>query len=187
MTASTALVTVAEFLKLQTPGEGHLELHHGEVVFVPPPKWRHQVLQDRIAALLRERLGTSGVVMCEMAFQAASEFEVWQADVGYVRNDRAAEVDPSQYLSGAPDLVVEVLSPRNTADEIDDRRLICMSNGCKSFWVVNDRLKIISVTEGEITRHFGLVADLRASFSSTLFPRPATGMLPDEISADEIF
>jgi len=37
----------------------------------------------------------------------------------FVRPDRAAQVSADEYLRGAPDLVVEVLSPRNTADEID--------------------------------------------------------------------
>jgi Uma2 family endonuclease len=176
MSTSTALVTVAEFLKLQPPTEGHLELHHGEIVHMPPPKWRHQVLQDRIAALLKERLGDSGVVLTEMAFRADSDFEVWQADVGYVRKDRVADVDPAEYLVGAPDLVVEVLSPSNTADEIDDRRYICMSTGCKSFWVVNDRRKIVSVTEEETTKHFG---PDRKMISCALFS--------DEIAPSDIF
>jgi Uma2 family endonuclease len=174
MSTGTSLITVAEFLKLQTPNEGHLELHHGEIVHIPPPKWRHQVLQDRIAALLKQRL-KSGVVLTEMAFRADSDFEVWQADVGYVRQDRVADIDPSEYLRGAPDLVVEVLSPGNTADEIDDRRQICMSSGCKSFWVVNDRRKVVSVTEDEITRHFAAGASLSSSF------------LLDKISTADIF
>jgi Uma2 family endonuclease len=38
MTTKTGLVTVEEFLKLPEPREGHYELHHGEVVLVPPPK-----------------------------------------------------------------------------------------------------------------------------------------------------
>jgi hypothetical protein len=35
MSTSTSLATVAEFLKLQPPTAGHLEIHHGEIVHMP--------------------------------------------------------------------------------------------------------------------------------------------------------
>ena len=154
MSTSTELLTVADYLNIPEPQEGHLELHHGEVVIVPPPKWRHQILQDRISTLLKAQMGDWGTVLCEMAFRPTPEFEVWQADVGCVRADRAASISEDEYLEGAPDLVVEVLSPRNTADEIDDKRTICLENGTSSFWVVNDKRKLVSVTEGNVTKHY---------------------------------
>ena len=41
MSLHTALLSVEEFLKLPEPQEGHIELHHGEVVVMPPPKKGH--------------------------------------------------------------------------------------------------------------------------------------------------
>lgn len=149
----TTLLTVADFLKLSDLKEGCLELHHGEVVITPPPKWRHARLQNRIAAILNLQLNQQGEVLVEMPFQPAPEFEVWRADVGYVRMERA-NISGFGYLKGAPDLVVEVLSPSNTADEIDDRRTTCMSNGCLSFWVVNDNRKTVSITKEDVTKHY---------------------------------
>jgi Uma2 family endonuclease len=108
-----------------------------------------------------------------MPFQPAPEFEVWRADVGYMRTERA-EISGFGYLEGAPDLAVEVLSPSNTADEIDDRRTTCMSNGCVSFWVVNDKRKIISVTEGDVTKHYGLSSKIPSTF------------LPEEVSVEDL-
>ncbi len=174
MSASTGLLTVADYLNVPEPKEGHLELHHGEVVIAPPPKWRHQILQDRISTLLKARMGGWGTVLCEMAFRPTPEYEVWQADVGCVRADRAASISEDDYLKGAPELVVEVLSPRNTADEIDDKRTICLENGCLSFWVVNDRRKQVSVTEGNLTKHYGRLSKI------------ACVLLPQEISVEDI-
>jgi Uma2 family endonuclease len=173
MSTTTALLTVAEFLKLPDPKEGCLELHHGEVVIVPPPKLRHAILQDRFADMLKAQLRNRGMVLVEMPFQPAPEFEVWRADVGYMRTERA-EISGFGYLEGAPDLAVEVLSPSNTADEIDDRRTTCMSNGCVSFWVVNDKRKIISVTEGDVTKHYGLSSKIPSTF------------LPEEVSVEDL-
>lgn len=46
---------------------------------------------------------------------------------------------------GAPDLVNEVLSPSNTAAEMDDKQKLCFSNGCREFWLVNEDKKTVCV------------------------------------------
>ena len=69
---------------------------------------------------------------------------------------------------GAPELVIEVLSPSNTVHEINDKMSICMANGCQSFWTVDDKRKRVSVTEGDVTRHYGL----SDSISCSLFQAP---------------
>jgi len=155
MSVQTGLMTVEEFLKLKDPKEGHYELHHGGVVLVPPPKWGHQDIQDLIQMLLKRLVGHKGAVRMEMAFRPTPEHEVWEADVGFVRAERAGTVGDDEYLSGAPDLVVEVLSPSNTVDEINDKMSICMENGCSSFWIADPKRKRLSVTESDVTRHYG--------------------------------
>jgi Uma2 family endonuclease len=155
MGVQTGLMTVEEFLKLKDPKEGRYELHHGEVVLVPPPKWGHVRFQRRLQRLLDRLVGDKGVATIEMPFRPTSEHEVWVADVGFLRDERAESVGDDEYPMGAPDLVVEVLSPGNTMDEMNDRIAICMKNGCSSFWIVDPKRNRISVTEGDITRHYG--------------------------------
>ena len=156
MSTETGLVTVEEFLKLPEPTGGHYELHHGEVVLVPPPKWGHEALQDRLQVMLKGIVARGSSVRMEMAFRPAPEFEVWRADVGFVAAERTARTNEDEYLAGAPDLVVEVLSPGSTADEINDKIATCLDNGCSSFWVADPKRKRLSVTEGNITRHYGV-------------------------------
>jgi Uma2 family endonuclease len=155
MGIQTGLMTVEEFLKLKDPKEGRYELHHGEVVLVPPTKWGHQRIQDLLQMMLKRLVGHKGIVRMEMAFRPAADYEVWVADVGCIRTERAGTVGDDEYLMGAPDLVVEVLSPGNTMDEMNDRMAICMENGCSSFWVVDPKRKRVSVTEADVTRHYG--------------------------------
>jgi Uma2 family endonuclease len=145
--ATTALVTVNDFLRVPEPKEGHYELHHGELVLMPPPKAGHQRLQERLreilASMLRDR---KLVVRVEMAFRPAPEYEVWKADVGILSEDRERSTPDDAYLEGAPELVIEVLSPGNTVDEIEDKMHVCLGNGCYSFWVVDQKRKEIRVT-----------------------------------------
>jgi Uma2 family endonuclease len=146
MSVHTALLSVEEFLKLPEPQEGHIELHHGEVIVMPPPKRGHQRIQDRIMMLLKRLVGDTGVVQMEMAFRPTPEHEVWQADVACVSVERDAATDDDEYLMGSPELVIEVLSPSNTMDEILERQDICLANGCVSFWTVDPKRQIVMVT-----------------------------------------
>ena len=154
MGVHTGLLTVEEFQNLPEPKEGHIELHHGEVSFMPPAKRGHQRIQRRILSLLTGLAGNEGVVETEMAFRPAPEHEVWVADVGYIELDRDQATADNEYLTGSPNLVVEVLSPGNTVDEINEKISLCMTTGCSSFWVVDPKRKLVSVTEGKLTTHF---------------------------------
>jgi len=88
---------------------------------------------------------------------------MWEADVGLTLTERADEVGDNEYLMGAPDLAVEVLSPSNTVDEINDKMSICMANGFVSFWIVDPKRKRVSVTEGDVTKHYGIAASISCS------------------------
>jgi Uma2 family endonuclease len=154
MSANTALLSVEDFLKLPEPREGRIELHHGEVVVMPRPKRGHQRIQDRITMLLKRHVGNTGVVQMEMAFRPTPEHEVWQADVACVSVERDAATGDDEYLMGSPELVVEVLSPSNTMDEILERQGMCLANGCVSFWTVDPKREIMVTTPDRRTVAF---------------------------------
>lgn len=175
MATITGLLTIEEFLRLPDPREGHNELHHGEVVVVPPPKWGHQAFQRRLSKLIETAAGEGFVVGVEMAFRPGPEYEVWVGDVGCVSRERVDATGVDEYLMGAPELVVEVLSPSNTVDEINDKMSVCMANGCRSFWTVDAKRKRVSVTEGDVTRHYGLPDSIFCS------------LFQAEVRVDEIF
>ncbi|MBV9269084.1 MAG: Uma2 family endonuclease [Acidobacteriaceae bacterium] len=105
-------------------------------------------------------MGDKGIVIMEMPFQPSAEYEVWRADVAVLRVEKARRIAGDEYLQGAPDLVVEVLSPSNTAQEINDKIAVCLENGCASFWVVDDKRKEVTVTEGDITKRYAQAATI---------------------------
>jgi Uma2 family endonuclease len=166
MSVHTGLITVEEYLKLPDPKEGRTELHHGEVIVMPPPKNGHQDDQDRIQMLLKRLAGREYVVRMEMAFRPTPEYELWVADVGCISSERHKNTPKDQYIMGAPELVVEVLSPSNRMYQINDKMSICLNNGCKSFWVVDQKRKTVSVTEGNVTRHYGVSDTISCSLFS---------------------
>jgi len=120
-TTASHSITVGEFQKLpEDTGPVYHELRNGEVVAVTRPRYKHFSIQRRLRRLL-ENLTTEGVVDTEFAFRPSPEHEISVADVAYVTAERERLIDPEGYLEGAPDLVIEVLSPSNTASEIDYR------------------------------------------------------------------
>src|SRR5437773_2236539 len=156
MSTQAGLLSVEEFLKLPDPKGGYYELRHGEAVFVPFPKWGHTTTQHDVAMLLKRLVGVQGIAGAGMPFQPKPEYELWKADVAYVPAARADAVGDDEYLQGAPDLVVEVIETADTQLDLNDRMFTCLENGCSSFWVVDQKRKRLSVTEGNVTRHYGI-------------------------------
>ena len=95
-------------MKMPNSISGHLELHHGEVISVPPRQQSHARLQQHLFLILLPLTEGKGFLNIEFPFRCAGE-EAWQSDLGFVREERSDIPDP--YLVGAPDLVIEVLSP----------------------------------------------------------------------------
>ena len=144
-------MTVAELELLEDPPNGYYELHHGELVYMCFPLPRHEKLQERLRQLLVAALNAEQwAVRTEMAFRATPEHELRRADVGVLTKERDDVLD-LEYLTGAPDLVVEILSPGNTAEEILEKERICLDNGCQSFWVVNPKRQDVRVSDGDTT------------------------------------
>jgi Uma2 family endonuclease len=150
----TTQTTVEEFLRLPDPRSGHLELHHGEVVHIPPPKLKHTQVQEHVRALLRRICREDNAVMVEFPFRPTSDFNVWVADEAVISREGMDRANPDEYFPGAPELVIEVLSPANTKDEIDEKKAICLENGCRCFWVINPKRKEVEVTEENVTRQY---------------------------------
>jgi Uma2 family endonuclease len=144
MSTTTGTMTVAEFLELENPPGSYLELRHGEVVPLTRPKWGHVTLQERLHTLLKARAKELGVVLVEFPSRALPEYELRAADVAYARRERC-HVNVDDHFAGAPDLVVEVLSPSNSADEIAEKTEICLENGTIEFWVVRPNASTVTV------------------------------------------
>lgn len=101
-------------------------------------------------------------------------------DISFFAKERLQGITvlPTGFLDGAPDLVVEVLSPGNTVEEMDEKVEEYFENGTRLLWMINckqqyvlvyrsasgpDRLlKVTDVLEGEdVVPGFGLaIADL---------------------------
>ncbi len=76
-------------------------------------------------------------------------------DVAFVRRDRLPDGPQQGFIQGAPDLTVEVLSPSDSASEVNAKAEAWLSAGANAVWLVDP------------ARETGMVACLRDGVYST--------------------
>lgn len=140
-----SLMTVEQFDLLPERQDVLEELHWGRLVAMSRPKAWHVKLQMKLTELLQPVASGRGYIVMELPFRAVSEYELRGADVAFVTKARWDEANDG-YLSGAPELVIEILSPSNTKAQLREYTALCLANGCEEFWIVNYKTKTISVT-----------------------------------------
>lgn len=177
MAALPDIITVEQFRQLPEGGEYVYELHYGEVVALTRPKPRHWMLQKRLFELLGPKLKAFGEVVVELPFRPVAEFDLRAADVAVVSRERWVAIDPDDDLRAAPELVIEVKSPSNTARRLRELVALCLANGALECWIVDTDQKSVTV----IARDGGSV--VYSSGASVPLTRFGGGDLP----VDEIF
>jgi Uma2 family endonuclease len=141
------------------------------------PKPRHWKLQKRLCGLLEPKLKAFGEVAIEVPYRPVAEFDLRAADVAVVPRERWDAIDPDDDLRGAPELVIEVLSPSNTPRQLRELAAHCLANGAVECWIVDPAKNSVTV----IARAGGSV--VHAAGSSVSLARFGAG----EVSVDEIF
>lgn len=145
----TGSITFAEFERLPLPADRRFELRHGEVVEGPPAKYAHFLIQQAARDLLDQAAGESGRAYTEAGFKPVPDHEFFVVDVAHASVDWWARNMKLDYLPGAPALVVEVLSPSNTAEEMLDKEQLCLENGSQEFWLVDSKHRQVKVSSAD--------------------------------------
>lgn len=153
MTSAIQILTLEEFLALpeEAPDGSHYELSEGELITLSPSGHRHGVILANIAHLLRSALDRSKYVVAggEAGFllRAAKErATVRGADVAVTK--RSASV-PVGLFPGAPFVAIEVVSPTNTAEDLERKIQQYLSAGSQEVWVVYPETKHVHLYSAE--------------------------------------
>ena len=141
--------TVADYMT--TPDGKSYQLLDGELILAPSPTDRHQAIIGVLFFLLYQYNLETGLGHVRMAplDVRLSEYDLTQPDILFVSNDRASIITP-QNIQGAPDLVVEILSPSTEMYDRGYKRTMYARNGVKEYWLVDPTAEVVEVlTEGE--------------------------------------
>ncbi|MSP61955.1 MAG: Uma2 family endonuclease [Myxococcales bacterium] len=120
------------------------ELIEGEVFLVPEPTTSHQDAVGNIFFALTEwaRRTEAGRVFVAPTGVRLAWDTVVQPDVLFVAAARA-EIICDEGIFGAPDLVVEVLSPSTAARDRGDKLRLYERNGVSEYWIADTQARRI--------------------------------------------
>ena len=143
LNAKTRL-TYADYLK--TSDDERCELLNGELVMPPAPSTGHQIVSMVLGSLLyrfvsERKLGT---VIAAPTDVVLSDTDVVQPDILFVSNQRS-HILTRENVRGAPDLVVEILSPATAERDRTFKLDLYAQHGVKEFWIVDPDAKTITV------------------------------------------
>lgn len=146
--------TYDDFLRLEDDSWRY-EVIRGELYMSPPPSERHQYASMRLAVrfdnfvtprkLGRVYAAPFGVILGDIATPV-------QPDIVFVSAERIAAVVAEDGLHGAPDLIVEILSPSNWLTDRRTKFEIYQEAGVREYWLVNPKTCVAEVfvlREGE--------------------------------------
>ena len=145
----TRPMTADELLAMPDDGMCY-ELVRGELLMSPPPGSEHGEIGMNLSAPLHQHVKSNhlGVVFAaETGFKLESDPDTVRApDIAFVRKDRIEQAGRIPgYHSGAPDLVVEVLSPSDTVGKVEAKVAQWLQAGARLVWVVSPKLHTVTV------------------------------------------
>jgi Uma2 family endonuclease len=148
---TTRLMSFEEFERLPDSPWMRQELHHGELFEMPPPKLKHTEIELRLRELMEEAGRGSGKFATEIGFRPTTGPDYLIADVVFISKQHWDRIRGADYIIGAPEIVVEVLSPSNTAPKMQARRKICLENGSAEFWIVDAIKRQVEISTADHT------------------------------------
>lgn len=137
MATASQLVTAEELLAM--PHGEPCELIAGEIVWGEPNGFEHGAIAVTVGCLLaahvaERNLGT--ILLAGTGFLISRDPDTVRVpDVAFVRSDRKPK-SPKRYFPGAPDLAVEVISPTDRLENVDDKTQAWLDAGTPLVWVV---------------------------------------------------
>jgi Uma2 family endonuclease len=141
---------------IETPPRTIMEVYKGlpkgtraelidKVIYMSPsPVSKHQVVLNKINVQLYnhlEKSGTGIIYVSPLDVYLDEEMNAVQPDLSVILKNGAARVDENGYIHGAPDLIVEILSPGNANYDLVKKRELYERFGVKEYWIVDPDTK----------------------------------------------
>ena len=143
------------------PDDRRYEVIDGELYLTSASTPYHQIVSRRIERLLEDHVDKAklGIVIDAPCDVVLSQFDVLQPDIFFVSSGRLAVIG-EKYISDAPDLVVEVLSPGTRKRDRFIKAKRYARFGVREMWIVDPDKKTVEVhvSAGEAFRREALYA-----------------------------
>ncbi len=132
--------TMADYMRLENPPGFRYELIEGHLLMSPSPNFSHQYCVTTLTSLLHHFVTARGlgVVLAapfDVVLREDDETAV-QPDIMFVAAARESIIQ-SNHIQGAPDLVVEAISPRREALDRERKFRKYVEAGVSEYWILD--------------------------------------------------
>lgn len=165
------LLTVEHYKILPDTGPRY-QLIEGDLHMAPAPNRYHQVISRNLEYLLLKYLEENPIgELYHAPFDVyLDEHNVFQPDIVVVLKDRLSILTDAG-AAGAPNFVVEILSPRTARLDREDKRRVYAAAGVQELWIIAPETRQIEVYFlGQATADLPALYGEEDQFSSALFP-----------------
>ena len=134
---------------LNIPGDDRYELINGEFILVSAPNTAHQgAITGLILSLGNfvesENLGRVYTAPFEVLLTDPQGINIVQPDIIFISKEREHIITPAN-IQGAPDLVIEILSPSTARQDRTTKRDLYARHGVKEYWIADPEAQTVSV------------------------------------------
>ena len=136
--------TVADYMT--TPEDKRFQLLDGELILVAAPTLKHQKISIELSVTLHLFVCEHGLGIVRYApvDVVLSNNDVAQPDILFVSNERA-DIITEANIQGAPDLVIEVLSPSTREYDRGYKLTLYSRHGVRECWLVDPDVETVEI------------------------------------------
>ena len=151
---SSTKLTYADYVLLPDDGLRH-EIIEGEHYVTASPSTRHQRILLNLTYLIQGYLETRpvGEIFFAPFDVLLSQFNILVPDLVYISKERAYQLT-AKNLQGAPNLVVEILSPSTRRRDQRLKRDVYKRTGVEEYWLVDPEDDVIVVVYRRVGGEF---------------------------------
>jgi len=149
--------TYADYKQWDLDEGERYELIRGEAYAMSGPNTSHQAILMELSSQFHEYLRGKPCKVFPAPYDVRLFYEEDESDDTVVQPDIIVICDKNKIgpegCRGAPDLVIEILSPSNTAIEMERKFTLYEEAGVREYWIVdskNHRLKVYCFRDGTI-------------------------------------
>ncbi len=110
--------------------------------FSPSPSLLHQVLVTELYSFIRQTCRPNGIIVVAPMDVHLDDNNILQPDVIFIANE-TAHIVKNNKIFGAPDLVVEILSPSTSTNDKIRKKTQYERFGVKEYWIIDPPHHII--------------------------------------------
>jgi Uma2 family endonuclease len=163
--------TAVEVFKLLPEGI-YCQVINNAIYMSPAPSFEHQDIVLEIASQIRIFISKKGLGKCVASPVDVflDNFNAFQPDIIFLSAKNSTAEIKNGKVYGAPDLVIEVLSPGNAEDDKVKKRKIYESCGVKEYFIVQPSNKEV-ITYYLINGKFEQTAKIKGKLVSKLLKK----------------